>query len=393
MRFTRAFVLWTLLIALSGLTLGQQGVLPQAEPKRVVSTPQALPESLPARDFARISREFSEEGGSFFSDNLLSNETAYLHIVDKLKQITVPGGAYIGVGPEQNFTYIAKLHPRIALIVDIRRMAAIQQLMYKAIFHLSSDRAEFLSRLLSKPLPKAPKEKALSAGASLNELLAYFAETPINEEFFRTNLAEFSGMIQKDFDYALSSGEIQELSYVLRSFKDEGLGMTYHWSGGYMPGYFPTLKEVFAETDVKGKQGNFLASSEDYRFVREMQLRNLIIPITGDFAGPRALPAIAEFLRKYGLTVTAFYTSNVEQYLFENQVFEDFARNIRKLPVNDQSVFIRSVLSRFGHPATSPGHQFAILLQRMPVFIKEFDEGRYRQYQTLVNSNYIAPGQ
>ena len=167
--------------------------------------------------------------------------------------------------------------------------------------------------------------------------------------------------------------------------------MTYHWSGGYMPGYFPTLKEVLSETDLSGKQGNFLANAEEYRFVRELQLKNLIIPVTGDFAGAKALPAIADFLRKHSLTVSAFYASNVEQYLFDNQVFDDFAKNVKKLPVNDQSVFIRSVLSRFGHPAMAPGHQFAILLQKIPVFIKEFDAGRYGEYYTLVNSNYIAP--
>jgi hypothetical protein len=361
----------------------------QTAPAKVaVSGAQTLPEVLPAKEFARLIHEFSEEGGTFFSDNLLSNETAYLHIVDKLKQSTSPGGAYIGVGPEQNFTYIAKVRPRIAFIVDIRRMAATEQLMYKAIFHLSADRAEFLSRLLSKPLPK---DKPFVANVPLNDLTAYFSEAPISEEMFRANLAAMTRMIEKDFEYPLSVGEQQELGYVLRSFKEEGLSMTYHWSGGYMPGYFPTLREVISETDLTGKQGNFLASAEDYEFVRALQMKNMIIPLTGDFAGPKAFASMGEYLKRYGLTVSAFYTSNVEQYLFDNQVFTDFANNVRRLPVNDQSVFIRSVLSRFGHPAMSPGHQFAILLQRIPVFLKEFDEGRYRQYSSLVNSNYIAP--
>ncbi len=391
MRLRRLFLVTAVALVLSATGLSQTAApAPAPQTKPPAAPPQSLPESLPAKEFARMIREFSEDGGNFFSDNLLSNETAYLHIVTKLKQIAGSGGAYIGVGPEQNFTYIAKTHPRIAFIVDIRRMAAIQQLMYKAIFHLSSDRAEFLARLLSKPLPKG---KAPGIGASLNDLLAYFSEAPIDEEFFRANLAAVGQMIEKDFECALSPGERQELAYVLRSFKEEGLSMTYHWSGGYMPGYFPTLKEVLAETDLTGKQGNFLASDEDYQFVRELQLRNLIIPVTGDFAGPKAFAAIGDYLRRNSLTVTAFYTSNVEQYLFDNQVFNDFANNVRKLPLTEQSLFIRSVLSRFGHPAMAPGHQFAIILQRIPVFLKDFDEGRYRQYSTLVNTNYIGPGQ
>src|SRR5215470_3784716 len=111
-------------------------------------------ESLSASEFARLVRDLSEEPGYFHSDNFISNETSYLTVVDKLRQLGATGGAYIGVGPEQNFTYIAKIRPRIAFIVDIRRQAVIQHLMYKAIFQLSPDRVQFLSRLLSRPLPK-----------------------------------------------------------------------------------------------------------------------------------------------------------------------------------------------------------------------------------------------
>ena len=389
MKFLLRFLAAVLILGAASAFAQTPGTSPPTQTaKSVQQASQTLPEVLPAKEFARLIREFSEESGTFFSDNLLSNETAYLHIADKLQQSTKPGGAYIGVGPEQNFTYIAKVRPRIAFIVDIRRMAATEQLMYKAIFHLSADRGEFLSRLLSRALPK---DKPFAPNAPLNDLTAYFTAAPISEETFRRNLAAITQLIEKDFEYPLSTGEHQELGYLLRSFKEEGLAMTYHWSGGYMPGYFPTLKEVISETDLSGKQGNFLASREDYEFVRGLQMKNLIIPLTGDFAGPKAFAAMADYLKRHGLTVSAFYTSNVEQYLFDNQVFGDFANNVRKLPVNDQSVFIRSVLSRFGHPAMSPGHQFALLLQRIPVFLKEFDEGRYRQYYSLVNSNYIAP--
>src|SRR5215472_615819 len=109
------------------------------------ATPPKPPESLSAADFSRAIRDISEDGGYFHSDNFTSNETSYLHIVDRLRQLAGSGGAYIGVGPEQNFTYIAKVRPQIAFIVDIRRQAIIQHLMYKAIFELSPTRTEFLS--------------------------------------------------------------------------------------------------------------------------------------------------------------------------------------------------------------------------------------------------------
>src|SRR5919108_2267894 len=136
-----------------------------------VSHQSKSPENLSASEFSRLIREFSEAGGFFRSDNFTSNETAYLTVVDKLRQLNATGGAYIGVGPEQNFTYIAKIKPRIAFIVDIRRQAMVQHLMYKAIFHLSPNRAQFISRLLSKPLPK---EGAPAPEAPAADLIAFF---------------------------------------------------------------------------------------------------------------------------------------------------------------------------------------------------------------------------
>src|SRR5499433_3017332 len=135
------------------------------------------PEALPAAEFARLIREMSEEGGFFPSDNFTSNESSYLTVVDKLRRLGANGGAYVGVGPEQNFTYIAKIRPRIAFIIDIRRQAVIQHLMYKAIFQLSPDRIQFLSRLLSRPLPK---EKAPKPDMPVNEILDFFSQAPAN---------------------------------------------------------------------------------------------------------------------------------------------------------------------------------------------------------------------
>src|SRR5262249_49778651 len=153
---------------------------------------------IPTSEFTRMIRDFSEEGGYFMSDNFTSNETSYLHIIDKLREIGVTGGAYIGVGPEQNFTYIAKIRPRIAFIVDIRRQAMIQDLMYKAIFQLSPNRAQFLSRLLSKPLPK---EGTPAPEAPVADLMTFFGKIASTDQAYASNLAEIKKIIQDDFQF------------------------------------------------------------------------------------------------------------------------------------------------------------------------------------------------
>jgi hypothetical protein len=350
------------------------------------SASRQQPESLSAAEFARLSRELSEEGGYFRSDNFTSNETAYLTVVDKLRQMGASGGAYLGVGPEQNFTYIAKIRPRIAFIVDIRRQAIIQHLMYKAIFHLSPNRVQFLSLLLSRPLPK---EKAPAPDAAIYEILAFFSQAPGDDKVYAANLAAIRKAIEEDFHFPLSESDQKSLEYVYKSFYSEGLDIAYRMDG-FRGGNFPNLKDLIMQTDLQGKLGNFLASAEDYDFVRSLHRKNLIIPVVGDFGGKKALPAVGDYLRKHGITVTAFYTSNVEQYLFDGGAFASFANNVRRLPITDRSLFIRSASGRYPHPARLPPHRAATLLQHIAVFLRDFDEGRYQSHFELVTTNYIA---
>ena len=86
-----------------------------------VAHAEQLPAALSDEEFWRMISGFSEPGGSFDSDNFVSNEQNFQSVIPALLERTRPGGVYIGVGPEQNFTYIAALQPRIAFIVDIRR--------------------------------------------------------------------------------------------------------------------------------------------------------------------------------------------------------------------------------------------------------------------------------
>src|SRR5262245_23980367 len=107
----------------------------------------ALPQRISGQDLWKLSTELSEPDGNFRSDNLVSNEMYMQRVIPELVRVAKPGRAYLGVGPEQNFTYIAAVKPAIAFIIDIRRGNLRLHLMYKALFELSADRAEFVSRL------------------------------------------------------------------------------------------------------------------------------------------------------------------------------------------------------------------------------------------------------
>ena len=61
--------------------------------------------------FAALIDRLSEPSGYFDTDNLISNESSYLHVLDELDRLALRGGAYVGVGPDQNFSYMARVRP------------------------------------------------------------------------------------------------------------------------------------------------------------------------------------------------------------------------------------------------------------------------------------------
>ena len=87
-----------------------------------------------ASTFASQIAALSERAGYFDTDNLISNEQGYQQVLGAMNRLGVKGGAYIGVGPDQNYTYIARIRPRIAIIADIRRDNMLLHLLFKAIF-------------------------------------------------------------------------------------------------------------------------------------------------------------------------------------------------------------------------------------------------------------------
>lgn len=341
-------------------------------------------DAISAREFSRIIEDFSEPEGYFFSDNFISNEEEYLKVVDKIKELGVSGGAYIGVGPEQNFTYVARVQPKIAFIVDVRRQAMIQQLMFKALFHLAEDRADFLARLLSRPLrgPSTPK-----SDATIDELMSYFSVTPPDREAFVSNLAEIKKTIREDFKFSLSKSDLYSLNYIFDSFRGDGVYISFQLDsfrgrGGF--GHFPSMREILEERDPTGKPGNFLADARYYEIVRNLQEQNRIIPIVGDFAGAKALESISRYLQEHSLRVSVFYISNVEQFLFQNGVFDAYVKNVKALPISSDSLLIRSAISRYRSRYRRP--MMTTLMQNLSIFLTEYDQGTYTDYWMLTNT-------
>jgi hypothetical protein len=95
--------------------------------------------------------------------------------------------------------------------------------------------------------------------------------------------------------------------------------------------------------DGRGQHRSFLANDENFMVLKELHQKNLLVPVVGNFAGPKALRAVARYLKDREATVSAFYLSNVEQYLQREGTWYTFCANVATLPLDASSTFIRSV--------------------------------------------------
>ena len=345
---------------------------------------KTLPARLTDEAFWQLVSSFSEPNGYFRSDNFLSNENAFQQVVPTLQETLPQGGTYIGVGPEQNFTYLVALRPKLAFIVDIRRQNMVEHLLYKAFIELSADRAEFLSRLFARPRPAD-----LSERTSVTTLIdAYTREAP-SEDLFKQNLAAARDHLMKRHKFGLTPDDVRGLEYVYRAFFSGGPELSYSFAGfPYGGGFrFPTYGTLMTESDSRGRQRSFLATEENFKVLSEMERNNTIVPLTGDFAGPRALRSIGSFLRSHGATVTAFYTSNVEQYLFQQgDAWRRFFENVETLPVDANSTFIRSISNRGSFQLQNGGWglRAQTRLCSIGTLLRAFDRGSITAYNDVI---------
>jgi hypothetical protein len=295
-------------------------------------------DSLPAEytdaEFWRMVNDFSEPNGAYDYENFVSNEISYQNVIPELQRVTRPGGVFLGVGPEQNFTYVAALKPKMAFVIDIRRQNMIVHLMYKALFEISPDRAEFVSRLFSRKKPAG-----LGATSSVDAILQAFESAPSDPQLNAETLRAIKDRLIKQRQFKPVGDDEAKLEYVFNVFSRGGPMMDFGFPSGAPNNTLPSYINLLTAGDMQGKKWSYLASEENYTFVRQMQQKNLIVPLVGDFSGTKTLKAIAQHLKDRGALVSVFYISNVEDYIEPR--WSTYVANVNALPQDDSSVLLR----------------------------------------------------
>jgi hypothetical protein len=340
----------------------------------------ALPAEYSDETFWSLVSSFSEAGGYFRSDNLISNEATFQWVVPHLTKTLKRGGVYLGVGPDQNFTYIAAVQPAVAFIVDIRRQNLLLHLMYKAIFESSADRVQFLSQLFGRRPPPQ-----IQPGSDLASLLAAFSDEPFDSAFAKETFGQMISRLRDRHHFALTADDVKTLDYVYNAFVTSGPEIRYSFPNQYGWRRFPSYSQLMLETDADGDEHSYIASEDNFQIVKRLESQNRIIPIVGDFAGNKALRSIGKYLRGRQADVTVFYTSNVEFYLFQNDDWKKFYRNVAELPVVPESVFVRAYFNNYGLRYSTPSSARSVtLIDGIQNLVDGFKAGEIRSYFEVV---------
>jgi hypothetical protein len=317
---------------------------PEVVPDDPPAPPDTLPTQLSDSEFWGMIESFSEPDGFFRSNNFLSNESGLQDVIPAIRNRIRPGGVYMGVGPEQNFTYILAFQPKISFILDIRRLNMIEHLLYKAIFELSKDRADFVSMLFSRQRPHG-----LTTKTSTSDLFAAFDGVGTDTDLAEANLEKILSHLIVTHGFALSQEDSKQIRFILDNFAQDGPDLSYEFLRPYYQGTLgmPSYRELMTDTDMEGHNWSFLAAEEPFRKIQDLQRRNLIVPLVGDFAGPQTLRAAGRFMKEHDAVLSVFYTSNVEMYLFQQpEDWKQFYDNVSTLPIRSSSVFIRFAAGR-----------------------------------------------
>jgi hypothetical protein len=239
---------------------------------------------------------------------------------------------------------------------------------------------EYLSLLFGRPVPDHPNGWRKASV----ERLADYVESTRPGDVATAALRKRTDEAIKTFGVPLSPDDMATIDRFHRTFIAEGLRLKFVSSGRSPRPYYPTYRDLLLENDGQGHHANFLASEDDYQFVRALERRDLVIPVVGDLSGPTALVAIGRVMAERGDMLSAFYTSNVEFYLFAGGTFQRFADNVARLPHTDRSVIIRSVFGGYRLPQRVPGYYSTSLVRPVNELLQGFSNAKIQTYRDLI---------
>src|SRR5262249_62140901 len=100
----------------------------------------------------------------------------------------------------------------------------------------------------------------------------------------------------KGFGVKLDPAEFETISRIHTAFFDAGPDLKFTSRNRPPQWYYPSYRDLLFEKDLTGKQCNYLASEDDFRFLRSLEDRNLTIPLFSNLPATHPPTTIAPYL-------------------------------------------------------------------------------------------------
>ena len=314
-----------------------------------------------AHPFADAIRALSAaETGPAGADNFVTNEDSFGRICGRIGR-EVPTGVYLGVGPDQNLSYVAHARPSRAFVVDFRRKNMLVHLLHKALFTLADDRVGYLSRLMARRIDPSADDPIAAAEAA---------------EFEPSRLGKAVDEVRSALDPLglLNAADWPTLATIQARLAGPGLSARFL----ALPMY-PTVGQLIRKPDADGRPAHYLATEPLYRVVRDIQRLDRIMPIVGDYGAPGGLDRLAGWLKERGEHVSLVYISDVEDFLLRGGRFGPYVDNLNSLPIAEGAMIARTSTRSIDHPARARGDSSTTILASLPRFLDAAKAGRIRR--------------
>lgn len=308
-------------------------------------------------------------------DCFVTNESAYNEVLARCRPAGGTTGAYLGVGPDQNFTYIGAYRPRLAIVVDARMDNLIEHLMFKVIFERAEDPLQYLallfgrsgSRSAGRPVPDGSPEA----------LVEEFERLPSSNRTYGANRAWLRAELGRR--WPLTDEHHRRVDHLYAEFHRRQLDITNVDAATRANlNEIPCLRDIILARNSRGVNLHFLTDRERYRYVRRLQRADRVIPMLGNLTSTPSIDRVDAILRQAGERLATLYLSNVEEHVLRRYTIEDgrltgyanpegllsgpdgvaydaLLANLARLPTLDDAVLVR-----FFFPGTHAGRAFGV---------------------------------
>jgi hypothetical protein len=246
---------------------------------------------------------------------------------------------------------------------------------------------EFLERVFGREIAPVPTDPE---SLRINDLLKYIDSSELDMDVARAKVEQAVAVLRA-WKLGLTEEDFRSVRYIAEAFVNQGLDLKFTSQRRPPRPQYPTYRALIEETDPAGVQVSYLAEESRFQVIKELQLRHRIIPVIGDLAGPRAVQEVAKELRRRGIEVRVFYTSNVEYYVFRSGQWDAYVQNLRNLPLAANAHIIRSYANTWrAHPGAIPGYYLSTIMESVHDFLGNEDAGHNLTYWDMVTRDYIT---